>query len=254
MTSNIFNEIHLAEFIRRSPPHAVGRMTEAWDGGKQPGSWFAAVGYTPSFTGALRPEAKLTRSAVENVIRSERVSDADASMLIFAWGGMTVKNAKLVVGSLNHWLEIVSDLRSEKLTYLGAYDRFLAQSLQGNMPGCGPAYYTKLIFFLTKHLDQRGFIMDQWLGRSINLLADREVVRFYRPRRKAPLKQRYVHKKNSCSAYEEFCAAVRNLTLVSGETDPDVRVREENVEMRLFSDGRGKGDWREYVIKTDVST
>jgi hypothetical protein len=145
-------------------------------------------------------------------------------------------------------------LRSEKLTYLGAYDRFLAQSLQGNMPGCGPAYYTKLIFFLTKHLDQRGFIMDQWLGRSINLLADREVVRFYRPRRKAPLKQRYVHKKNSCSAYEEFCAAVRNLTLVSGETDPDVRVREENVEMRLFSDGRGKGDWREYVIKTDVST
>jgi hypothetical protein len=29
-----------------------------------------------------------------------------------------------------------------------------------------------------------------------------------------------------------------NLTLVSGETDPDVRVREENVEMRLFSEGR----------------
>jgi peptide/nickel transport system substrate-binding protein len=44
-----------------------------------------------------------------------------------------------------------------------------------------------------------------------------------------------------------------NLTLVSGETDPDVRVREENVEMRLFSEGRGKGKWREYVIANDIS-
>jgi hypothetical protein len=175
-------------------------------------------------------------------------------MLIFAWGGMTVKNAKSIVGSIDHWLEIVSGLRSEKLTYLEAYDRFLAQSLQGHMPGCGPAYYTKLIFFLTKYLDRRGFIMDQWLGRSINLLADREIVLFNQPRRKAPLKRRYVHKKNTCSMYEEFCEAVCNLTLISGETDPDVRVREENVEMRLFSEGRGKGEWREYVIAKDIST
>jgi hypothetical protein len=175
-------------------------------------------------------------------------------MLVFAWGGMTVRNAKAILGSIDHWLEIVSGLRGEKLTYLEAYDRFLAQSLQGHMPGCGPAYYTKLIFFLTKHLDRRGFIMDQWLGRSINLLADREIVSFYQPRGKAPLKRRYVHKKNTSSTYEEFCEAVCKLTLVSGETDPDVRVREENVEMRLFSDGRGRGEWCKYVIAKDIST
>jgi hypothetical protein len=96
--------------------------------------------------------------------------------------------------------------------------------------------------------------MDQWLGRSINLLADREIVLFNHPRRTVPLKQRYVHKKNTCSTYEEFCEAVCNLTLVSGEADPDVRVREENVEMRLFSNGRGKGKWREYFIANDIST
>jgi hypothetical protein len=95
--------------------------------------------------------------------------------------------------------------------------------------------------------------MDQWLGRSINLLADREIVLFNQPRRKTPLKQRYVHKKNACSRYGEFCETVSNLTLVSGETDPDVSVREENVEMRLFSDGRGKGEWRKYVIANDIS-
>lgn len=69
-------------------------------------------------------------AAVENALRNESVSDTDASMVIFAWGGMTVKNAKSIVGSIDHWLEIVSGLRSEKLTYLEAYDRFLAQALQ----------------------------------------------------------------------------------------------------------------------------
>jgi len=227
-------------------------MTEAWDGGKQPGSWFAAVGYTSPFVAALNPQAKFSRVSIANVIRNERVSDADVSMLIFAWGGMAVKNAKSVLGSINQWLEIVSDLRDEKLTHLEAYERFLMQSLEGNMPGCSPAFYTKLIFFLTKHLDRRGFIMDQWLGRSINLLADREIVLFNQPRRKSPLKQGFVHKRNKCSTYEEFCEAICNLTLVSGETGPDVRVREENMEMRLFSEGRGKGEWRKYVITNDV--
>jgi hypothetical protein len=252
MTTSTFNKVHLSEFLKRSPPHAVGRMTEVWDGGKQPGSWLAAVGYTSPFITALSP-AKLTRSAVENVVRNERVSEVDASMVIFAWGGMTVKNGKLIFSAKSHWSKIVSGLRSEKFTYLEAYDRFLGLSLQGLMPGCSPAYYTKLIFFLTKHLERRGFIMDQWLGRSINLLAGREVVLFYQPRRKAPLKQRYVHKKNPCWAYEEFCEVVCNLTLVSEETDPDVCVREENVEMRLFSEGRGNGAWREYVIANDIS-
>jgi len=55
--------------------------------------------YTSAFVAALTPKAKFTRSAIENVIRVERVSDADASMLIFAWGGMAVKNAKLIAGS-----------------------------------------------------------------------------------------------------------------------------------------------------------
>jgi len=49
-----------------------------------------------------------------------------------------------------------------------------------------------------------------------------------------------------------FARPICNLTLVSGETGPDVRVREENMEMRLFSEGRGKGEWRKYVITNDV--
>jgi hypothetical protein len=77
MTSNTFNEIHLAQFLRLSTPLAAGKITELWDGGKQPASWFAAVGYTSPFIAALSPKAKFSRVSIENVIRNERVSDAD---------------------------------------------------------------------------------------------------------------------------------------------------------------------------------
>jgi hypothetical protein len=252
MTSNTFNETHLAEFIKRRPPAAVGKLAEQWRGAK-PGSWFAAVDHSLPLLKTLNLDEKLTRHEVENVIRNAHLSEVDASMVIFAWGGMTVKNGKLIFSAKSHWSKIVSGLRSEKFTYLEAYDQFLRLSLQGLMPGCGPAYYTKLIFFLTKHLDRRGFIMDQWLGRSVNLLAGREIVRLDRPRREVPIKKRYVHKENSCSAYAEFCEAICNLSQISGETNPDMRIREENVEMRLFSEGRGKGEWRNYVIANDIS-
>ena len=86
--------------------------------------------------------------------------------------------------------------------------------------------------------------------RSINLLADREVILFNQPRRNTPLKQRYVHKNNPSSTYEEFCGAVCNLTLVSGETDADMRVREENLEMRLFSEGRARASGASTLSRT----
>jgi len=247
------SKAHLEAFLHLSPPDRSGRVSEIWDGGKKVGSWLAAVGYSSPFVKALAPEDKLSRANLAKIIPNEQASDTDVGMLIFSWGGMAVKNAKLILNTKSCWLPILSDLRQERIGHIEAYDRFHALSMSGKMPGCGPAYYTKLIFLLMKHLNERGFIMDQWLGRSINLLADREIVLFYQRRRHRPLKKRFVHKDNSSRVYEEFCRQICMLTLVSGETHLDKRVREENVEMRLFSVGRGKGDWRQYVIDHDVS-
>jgi hypothetical protein len=252
MDEQQFNLVHLDAFLRLSPPDKSGRVAELWDGGKKVGSWLSAVRYSSPFIETLDPGEKLSRISLANIIRNERASDADVGMLILSWGGMAVKNAKLILESKSNWLPIVTGLREERIGYIEAYDRFRTLSVLGKMPGCGPAFYTKLIFLLTKHLDQRGFIMDPWLSRSINLLADRQIVLFYQQRRHQPLKQRYVHKDNTRNTYEEFCKSVCKLTLVSGETDLDWRVREENVEMRLFSVGRNKGEWRKYVIANDV--
>jgi chaperonin GroEL len=40
----------------------------------------------------------------------------------------------------------------------------------GQIKNCGPAYYTKLLFFLPGSDENRGIIMDQWTARSVNLL------------------------------------------------------------------------------------
>jgi hypothetical protein len=42
------------------------------------------------------------------------------------------------------------------------------------MSGIGPAYYTKLIFFLG---DGEGLIMDQWTSKSINLIHEENVIK-----------------------------------------------------------------------------
>jgi hypothetical protein len=236
-----FNQVHLDNFFKLSlAPSEDGKIAEAWEG-KAPGPWLHAVGYNSTSVEALEPRKKLKRGDVDDIVRRESVSDADASVLVFAWGGMTVKNAKSVINSKDHWLGIVAELRRGRITYLDAYERFYEQSRKGHMPGCGPAYYTKLIFFFTKHLDERGFIMDQWLGRSINLLADREIVLFTRDRRKMPLKQRYVSKGNSTAIYAEFCKAISDLARLRVEAIADIRGEQESIEMRLFSEGRGKG-------------
>ncbi len=106
-----FNQIHLDHFLKLSRSSlAEGKVVEPWQG-KAPGPWLSSVGYNFHSIGLLDPIKKLKRGDVEIIIRSASVSDADASIIIFAWGGMTTKNAKSVIRSRDHWLSIVSKLR-----------------------------------------------------------------------------------------------------------------------------------------------
>jgi hypothetical protein len=84
-----FNRTHLAEFLKLSSSPEANEIAELWDGGKRPGSWFASVGYISSFIGTLDPQERLNRAAIWRLIRNERASDADLTMLIFAWGDVS---------------------------------------------------------------------------------------------------------------------------------------------------------------------
>ena len=110
----------------------------------------------------------------------------------------------------------------------------------------GIAYFTKLIYFFSA--EPHGYILDQWTARSTNLLCGKEKINLtwgkYKNKGFA-----VVNDSNTVTDYSFFCDFVRELTSHCDHlTDPG------DTEAALFSKGRGKGRWRNYVIQnTDGS-
>lgn len=166
-------------------------------------------------------------------------------MLIFAWGGMNRLHARLFLDAPRTWLATAEGLHSGSLSKIAGYQAFHELSNSGKMPGCGPAYYTKLLTFLPKRGAARGIIMDQWTSRSVNLLANEEIVKTVKARNN----KQYVHKANDSSVYGRFCAIVEDLTeIIHGNRD---EANVEDIEMRLFSNSKLR--WRQYVLAKTCS-
>ena len=94
------------------------------------------------------------------------------------------------------------------------------------------AYFTKLIFFCPRQHD--GYIMDQWTSKSVNLIFDEKIVDLS--------KAGFVTDTNNADKYERFCRCIEELGEAAG-WEP------EETELRIFSEGRGRGAWRNYVIE-----
>jgi hypothetical protein len=121
-------------------------------------------------------------------------------------------------------------LRAGHYTRARAYDLFAHNPI----PGLGPSYFTKLIYFFQP--DTGAYIMDQWTAKSINLITGHHVVRIYGA---SPASA------NSCENYESFCQVIDYLAMLEGCTG-------DELEQRLFSQnaqyGRQRGAWREHVL------
>ncbi|WP_424630441.1 hypothetical protein [Bradyrhizobium sp. SYSU BS000235] len=184
---------------------------------------------------------KLDRSDLKKLRDVFNVSTFDLCVAILIWGDMHRRHAKSFLDHRDCWLPVAEDLRKGNIEPEEAYRRFFELSVSGKMPGCGPAYYTKLIFFLPASGSARGVIMDQWTSRSINILTRRSVVR---------LDQAItVAKKNDEKVYAEFCNLVGELAKLAYGSSSQRNV--EKIERRLFSaGGRGKGSWRSLVSST----
>lgn len=134
-------------------------------------------------------------------------------------------------------LNIMERIRSGKLRRREAYAEFFKARCKGNLPGLGPAFFTKLIFFLgPKHkchiMDQYGYIMDQWTAKSTNLLFQPPVVKIVGS---------WVTPDNDEGVYEEFCERVEQIAKLLGCCGAEA-------ERQLFSQRRPKPThWRYYV-------
>lgn len=223
----MFNEVHL-EFLR------THEGQYGW-GGKNPKDWAGKLDPMPLLV--RLPVAPQSKDEVCNFVEREDTSAADALISICAWGGMTVRNGRLMWAYREPILKIISRMRSRELDMLTAYEEF---SQLGKIPGMGPAYYTKLIHFLAApHDGVAPYIMDQWTSRSVNLLKKGVEPRFFIQLESS----QYVSRQNSAATYFQFCSCIESLAIELG-------VGGEIAEQKIFSRGGKKIQcWRKYVIE-----
>ena len=198
------------------------------------------------------PTWKPRRSEVFALAADNSLNVASVCAAAMAWGGMDLRHWKLLWEQKNReWLDLARCIRSGKLTRAKAYERFYTLRRENKLPGMGPAFFTKLIYFLTPGKDPEGkvaYIMDRWAASSVNLLTGSNRVlldgtRTWK-RSKIGLDVSYgfsVSHANTSDDYEAFCAAVDRLAA-------DFCLCVDQVDCALFSEGKdGPGTWRKYV-------
>lgn len=161
-------------------------------------------------------------------------SDLLTLLAILSWGGMNREHGKNLFTNTEPILDIVNKLRNSYFkTRVEAFNYIQEKRNAKLLPGLGIGYFTKLICFLAPELN--GYIMDQWVAKSINLIAERNIVQIN--------KSHWVTDENNGSAYETFCDEVDKIGAL-------LNLSGYKAEEKFFSiGGRNKGAWRKYVIE-----
>jgi hypothetical protein len=160
-------------------------------------------------------------------------NDLNVLAAILSWGGMRRDHGRLLFNNLEFVIVLVNNLRIGTYhTRQIAFSTFQDNRANNLLPGLGIGYFTKLICFLSPNLN--GYIMDQWVGKSINLLTGQNIVNI--------TGNNWVNDNNNADTYEAFCTHIDNLAI-------QLNCSGFEAEKRIFSVGRGNGAWRNYLIQ-----
>ena len=223
--------------------------------GKEPRLWYAGAPEPRPAANLERFGNGVNRSQLIAMQADDMIPTLDLCIAILAWGGMHGSNRNhLFKRDVSHWLAVAKRVRAGDLTRQQAFDAFTSLNLAGRLVGMGPAYYTKLIYFLMPRGTKNavGYIMDQWLGCSVNLICAQEVVRMdssvsWVSKRRRAIQQAHsrVSPLNAGHHYERFCQAVELVAqrLGAGWTA-------DKAELALMSTGGKKpAPWRTHVVR-----
>lgn len=198
------------------------------------------------------PKSQVTRSEVFSLNADASVNTATVCAAIMAWGGMNQRFSKTFFSmAYEGWLGVADRIRAGDLDRKAAYNAFLSHRNSGKLYGVGPAYFTKIIYFLTPRSSKtqdRAYIMDQWAGCSINLLVSDELVKmdvtrqWHKDANKPDFTYR-VSDANTGDDYESFCKAVDALRIHFNLTHDQVD------RLMVANGGKTKSSWRKYVIE-----
>lgn len=191
----------------------------------------------------------LDRRSLFDLASKKCVDTKTLCAIILAWGGMRFDNGRRLFAEENsEWLETADRVRTAEMTRSEAYKAFYSLRKKDKLNGMGPAFFTKLVFFLRGKKDcDIGYIMDQWVGCSINLLCQPNppvlMDAIYKADKDAKIKKAFsVSEHNDSARYEDFCSALDQVAKVLSLSGIEA-------ELLLMSSGRGRGPWRNYVIQ-----
>jgi len=227
------------------------RPDQAWIG-RPPAIWVESLRI--EVTGAASLSATpLSRGQLIGLWRDGSMPSEHCFLSTMAWGGMRARNGRSIWKAKDQWMPICEKLRSGDFqSRQDAYEAFRRLRLEKKLPGMGPAYFTKLLFFARPVQD--AYILDQWTARSIHLLTqsrawpDVQIDAYSLKRmtgRNGSTKtiRATVTDRVTSTDYEHFCKLVEQL----GQT-ADVNPCE--IEEIMFGQGgRNPTAWRSYVME-----
>lgn len=184
------------------------------------------------------PDQAVGRQYIFEMVKNPAMTTLTCCVAIFAWGGMRRNHARAVLETSAKWLPIADAIRKNEIERVEAYQRFMQARHSKCLPGMGPAFFTKLIYFLGERSESRGYIMDQWTALSANLLTGQNFIDLQKLKSAVRVSDR-----NTPEVYDAFCTFIESLAKSLGESPDDA-------EMRIFSvGGRGEkqGAWRAYL-------
>lgn len=186
---------------------------------------------------AHRPEvltAPLNRIEVRNICLDPLVTPEAKYACAMAWGGQHRRHFRTSIA--DHGL--VPLINSLLTSVCSRIDDFAHTRLAcAGIPGLGISFYTKLLFFLRPRQD--AYILDQWTGKSINLIQHPHIVRLTRPSSKGDCQ---AMGNTTPDEYEGFCKALDGMPVLLWA---GAIANGEDVEMAMFD--QPKGFWRSFT-------
>ncbi len=208
----------------------------AWSTARAPKRWAEQIGCAQSSVG-LSGIAE-TRDCLIDDLRNVELPIEASALRILAWGGMRTNHGRALFGrNSRDWLAVCEAIRRGELDRAAAYQGFARLRSDGRLKGMGAAYFTKLIYFLMpRNGPDRpvGYIMDQWVSCSVNVLATEPFVKVGR--------SYVVTDRNDACIYERYCRMIEQLAQTCN-------LNADALEMQLMSrGGRKPASWRAHVL------
>jgi hypothetical protein len=179
------------------------------------------------------PDQQLTRHQVLQMCQDPNIDILKSYLCVMAWGGQGhgpggPGPAQNAWDNQNLIQDRLLQIRNGNLSRIEAYNLFYGDN---NIPGLGPAYFTKLLYFFCP--GENMYIMDQWTTKAVLLLTGVNIIKHTGL---GPSNT------NTGNNYELFCRVIEELVpLIHANNGTEV-------EERLFSQGgRPRAAFRQLI-------